>query len=186
MISGKDHLTYAQGASAELVAMTTIGAADAFGLPVSTTHVLSSGRRGHHGREPHPAYKSRPWRNLMLAWVPTLPVSMILAGSLFWLFNKFAEPWPERRPTRYGVGFAGAEPGMGEEPNQRTIEQLEIPRDALHAELELLKTTRAQRERHFVVPAARATEQRARRRPLAGRQTLVELALPDREQRVAW
>ena len=43
---GKSHLTYGQGASAELVAMTTIGAADLFGLPVSTTHVLSSGVAG--------------------------------------------------------------------------------------------------------------------------------------------
>src|ERR1700735_2075987 len=43
---GKTHLTYAQGASAELVAMLTIGAADMYGLPVSTTHVLSSGVAG--------------------------------------------------------------------------------------------------------------------------------------------
>src|SRR5690348_17759800 len=43
---GKSHLTYAQGASAELVAMTTIAAADMYGLPVSTTHVLSSGVAG--------------------------------------------------------------------------------------------------------------------------------------------
>src|SRR5581483_9026354 len=43
---GKTHLTYAQGASAEIIAMATIGAADGFGLPVSTTHVLSSGVAG--------------------------------------------------------------------------------------------------------------------------------------------
>ncbi len=43
---GKEHLTYAQGAAAELVAMTTIGVADMYGLPVSTTHVLSSGIAG--------------------------------------------------------------------------------------------------------------------------------------------
>ena len=48
---GKEHLTYAQGATAELVAMFTIFLADNFGLPVSTTHVLSSGRRRHHGGE---------------------------------------------------------------------------------------------------------------------------------------
>ncbi len=47
---GKTHLTYAQGASAELVAMSTIGAADAFGLPVSTTHVLFRYRRNHGGK----------------------------------------------------------------------------------------------------------------------------------------
>ena len=43
---GKDHLTYGQGAAAEITAMFTIGAADWFGLPVSTTHVLSSGVAG--------------------------------------------------------------------------------------------------------------------------------------------
>ena len=48
---GKSHLTYAQGASAELVAATTIAAADVFGLPVSTTQVLSSGVAGHDGRQ---------------------------------------------------------------------------------------------------------------------------------------
>ncbi len=49
---GKTHLTYAQGASAEIVAMATIGAADMYGLPVSTTHVLSSGVAGHDGGQP--------------------------------------------------------------------------------------------------------------------------------------
>ncbi|MES1172883.1 MAG: inorganic phosphate transporter [Myxococcales bacterium] len=85
---GKDHLTYAQGASAELVAMTTIGAADAFGLPVSTTHVLSSGVAGTMAAN-RTGLQIETVRNLMLAWVLTLPVSMLLAGSLFWLFNKF-------------------------------------------------------------------------------------------------
>src|SRR4030095_397066 len=46
---GKNHLTYAQGAAAEIVAMTTIGAADLLGLPVSTTQVLSSGVAGTMG-----------------------------------------------------------------------------------------------------------------------------------------
>jgi len=84
---GKTHLTYAQGASAELVAMTTIGAADMFGLPVSTTQVLSSGVAGTMA-----ANKSGlQWgtvRNLALAWVLTLPVAMLLSGSLYWLLNK--------------------------------------------------------------------------------------------------
>jgi PiT family inorganic phosphate transporter len=74
---GKDHLTYAQGAAAELTAMATIGAADAFGLPVSTTHVLSSGVAGTMF-----ANKSGlQWgtvRNLLAAWVLTLPVSILL------------------------------------------------------------------------------------------------------------
>jgi phosphate/sulfate permease len=83
---GKDHLTYAQGAAAELTAMATIGAADAFGLPVSTTHVLSSGVAGTMW-----ANKSGlQWgtvRNLLLAWVLTLPVSILLSGTLFWIFS---------------------------------------------------------------------------------------------------
>jgi len=84
---GKTHLTYAQGASAELVAMTTIGAADMFGLPVSTTQVLSSGVAGTMA-----ANKSGlQWgtvRNLAMAWVLTLPAAMLLSGSLYWLLNK--------------------------------------------------------------------------------------------------
>jgi PiT family inorganic phosphate transporter len=84
---GKDHLTYAQGAAAELVAMTTIGAADAFGLPVSTTHVLSSGVAGTMAAN-HTGLQFETVRNLALAWVLTLPVSMLLAGVLFWAFRQ--------------------------------------------------------------------------------------------------
>jgi PiT family inorganic phosphate transporter len=83
---GKTHLTYAQGASAELVAMCTIGAADIFGLPVSTTHVLSSGVAGTMA-----ANKSGlQWstiRNLATAWVLTMPAAIVLSGSLYWLFS---------------------------------------------------------------------------------------------------
>ena len=84
---GKSHLTYGQGAAAELVAMITIGAADMFGLPVSTTHVLSSGVAGTMA-----ANKSGlQWstlRNLAMAWVLTLPMAMLLSGSLYWCFSK--------------------------------------------------------------------------------------------------
>ncbi len=83
---GKSHLTYAQGASAELVAMTTIGAADIFGLPVSTTHVLSSGIAGTMAAN-RSGLQMATIRNLILAWVLTLPVSIVLAGSLYWLFR---------------------------------------------------------------------------------------------------
>jgi PiT family inorganic phosphate transporter len=84
---GKDHLTYAQGAAAELTAMATIGAADAFGLPVSTTHVLSSGVAGTMAAN-RSGLQIATVRNLLMAWVLTLPASILLAGSLFWLFNK--------------------------------------------------------------------------------------------------
>jgi PiT family inorganic phosphate transporter len=86
---GKDHLTYAQGAAAEITAMATITAADLYGLPVSTTHVLSSGIAGTMA-----ANKSGlQWatvRNLLMAWVLTLPVSICLSGFLFWLFRSMA------------------------------------------------------------------------------------------------
>jgi len=83
---GKTHLTYAQGASAELVAMVTIGAADAFGLPVSTTHVLSSGVAGTMVAN-HSGLQWNTVRNLLMAWVLTLPVSIALAGGLYWLLR---------------------------------------------------------------------------------------------------
>jgi len=86
---GKDHLTYAQGAAAELTAMATIGAADAFGLPVSTTHVLSSGVAGTMAANKS-GLQMATVRSLLMAWVLTLPVSILLSGSLFWLFTKLS------------------------------------------------------------------------------------------------
>ena len=84
---GKSHLTYAQGAVAEITAMATIGAADGFGLPVSTTHVLSSGIAGTMAAN-HSGIQWSTVRNLALAWVLTLPIAMLLSGSLFWLFRR--------------------------------------------------------------------------------------------------
>jgi inorganic phosphate transporter, PiT family len=87
---GKTHLTYGQGAAAELVAMGTIMAADGFGLPVSTTHVLSSGVAGTMM-----ANKSGlQWstiRNIAMAWVFTLPAAALLSGMLFMLFRTIAK-----------------------------------------------------------------------------------------------
>jgi PiT family inorganic phosphate transporter len=83
---GKSHLTYAQGASAELVAMATIGAADAFGLPVSTTHVLSSGVAGTMAANKS-GLQMATIRNLLMAWVLTLPAAILLSGTLYWLFT---------------------------------------------------------------------------------------------------
>ncbi|NWA27198.1 inorganic phosphate transporter [Pseudomonas gingeri] len=84
---GKTHLTYAQGASAEMVAMLTIGAADMYGLPVSTTHVLSSGVAGTMVANGG-GLQMRTIRNLVMAWVLTLPAAILLSGSLYWLFTK--------------------------------------------------------------------------------------------------
>ncbi len=83
---GKTHLTYAQGASAEIVAMLTIGAADMYGLPVSTTHVLSSGVAGTMVAN-RSGLQMSTVRNLALAWVLTLPIAVLLSGSLYWLFS---------------------------------------------------------------------------------------------------
>ena len=86
---GKEHLTYAQGAAAELVAMATIFAADNFGLPVSTTHVLSSGVAGTMVANG----SGLQWgtlRNIAAAWVFTLPAAALLSGTLFYLFSQIA------------------------------------------------------------------------------------------------
>ncbi|MBV9695943.1 MAG: anion permease [Gammaproteobacteria bacterium] len=84
---GKTHLTYAQGASAELVAMTTIAAADMFGLPVSTTHVLSSGVAGTMAAN-RSGLQLTTLRNLALAWILTLPVAICLSALLYWVFRQ--------------------------------------------------------------------------------------------------
>lgn len=84
---GKQHLSYAQGASAEIVAMATIGLADGYGLPVSTTHVLSSGVAGTMAA----SGAGVQWgtvRNMALAWVLTLPAAMLLAGTLFVILRR--------------------------------------------------------------------------------------------------
>jgi inorganic phosphate transporter, PiT family len=84
---GKEHLTYAQGACAELVAMGTIFAADNFGLPVSTTHVLSSGVAGTMMANKSGLQMSTI-RNIAAAWVFTLPAAALLSGCLFWTFRQ--------------------------------------------------------------------------------------------------
>jgi PiT family inorganic phosphate transporter len=88
---GTQHMTYAQGATAELVAFGTILAADRYGLPVSTTHVLTSGIAGtmlanRSGLQP------KTLRNILLAWVLTLPVCIVLGagivtGAIFMLLH---------------------------------------------------------------------------------------------------
>jgi PiT family inorganic phosphate transporter len=88
---GKEHLTYAQGASAEIVASITIGGSTAFGWPVSTTHVLSSGIAGSMvASKGIKNLQSDTVRNILLAWVLTVPVVMVMAGSLFLLFRSIS------------------------------------------------------------------------------------------------
>ena len=84
---GKTHLTYGQGAAAEIVAAATIGAADGFGLPVSTTHVLSSGVAGTMVANGSGMQWSTV-RSIALAWVLTLPAAMIMSGVLYVIFRQ--------------------------------------------------------------------------------------------------
>jgi inorganic phosphate transporter, PiT family len=86
---GKSHLTYGQGAAAELVAMGTIFAADNFGLPVSTTHVLSSGVAGTMAANQSGLQLSTV-RNIAAAWVFTLPAAAMLSGLLYWGFRSLS------------------------------------------------------------------------------------------------
>ncbi|MGA2084891.1 MAG: inorganic phosphate transporter [Terracidiphilus sp.] len=86
---GKQHLAYAQGASAELVAMATIFAANIWGLPVSTTHVLSSGVAGTMAANNSGLHLSTI-RNIAAGWVFTLPAAALLSGLLFWLFRSIS------------------------------------------------------------------------------------------------
>jgi inorganic phosphate transporter, PiT family len=84
---GKTHLTYAQGASAELVAAATIAAADAYGLPVSTTHVLSSRIAGTMAANG----SGLQWatiRNIIMGRVLTLPAAIMLSATLYWTFSQ--------------------------------------------------------------------------------------------------
>ncbi len=81
---GKTHLTYGMGASAELMAASTILLAERFGMPVSTTHILSSGVAGASVAN-GAGLQGRTVRNMALAWVMTLPVAMLLSGTLYWL-----------------------------------------------------------------------------------------------------
>ncbi|WP_294357070.1 inorganic phosphate transporter [uncultured Sphingomonas sp.] len=87
---GKQHMTYGMGASAELVAAGTILAADRFGLPVSTTHILSSGVAGASAASGM-GLQRRTLIQLAAAWIMTLPVAMLLSGTLYWLLLQLVE-----------------------------------------------------------------------------------------------
>lgn len=85
---GKNHMTYGQGMSAELVAMSTIAAADGFGMPVSTTHVLNSAVAGTMVANKS-GLQASTIRSILSAWILTLPVTICLSGGLYWLFLQF-------------------------------------------------------------------------------------------------
>jgi inorganic phosphate transporter, PiT family len=83
---GKTHLSYAQGAASEIVAAGTIGLAEMYGLPVSTTHILSSGVAGTMVANGS-GLQGSTVRSLIMAWVLTLPVAIVLSGALFFIFR---------------------------------------------------------------------------------------------------
>lgn len=85
---GKNHMTYGQGMSAELVAMSTIAAADGFGMPVSTTHVLNSAVAGTMVANKS-GLNFATIRTILSAWVFTLPATIALSGGLYWVFLQF-------------------------------------------------------------------------------------------------
>jgi inorganic phosphate transporter, PiT family len=85
---GKQHLTYAQGAAAQIVAACTILAADSFHMPVSTTHVLSSGVAGTMSANGS-GLQLATIRNIALAWIFTLPAAALLAAGIFWAMRQF-------------------------------------------------------------------------------------------------
>jgi inorganic phosphate transporter, PiT family len=87
---GKTHMTYAQGASAELVTMATILGADNIGVPVSTTHILNSGVAGTMAAN-RSGLQFSTIRDIALAWIFTLPASALLSGTLFYLFDMAAK-----------------------------------------------------------------------------------------------
>jgi PiT family inorganic phosphate transporter len=81
---GKSHLSYAQGASAEIVASSTIGLSSVLGLPVSTTHVLSSGIAGTMVSQGGlKNLQAKTIKNILIAWVVTIPVTVALSCGIF-------------------------------------------------------------------------------------------------------
>jgi PiT family inorganic phosphate transporter len=86
---GKEHLSYAQGASAELVTMATIFAADQFGLPVSTTHILSSGVAGTMSASGS-GLRLTTVRNIAAGWVFTMPAAALLSCLLYMVFRSIS------------------------------------------------------------------------------------------------
>ncbi|QDQ28525.1 inorganic phosphate transporter [Chitinimonas arctica] len=84
---GRQGMTYAQGMSAQIIAVGAIGMANVFSLPVSTTHVLSSGVAGTMVAN-RSGLQGSTVRNILIAWVLTLPASIAMAGGLFWLATK--------------------------------------------------------------------------------------------------
>ncbi len=106
---GKTHLTYAQGAAAEMVAAATIGLADVFHMPVSTTHVLSSGVAGTMWAN-RSGLQGNTVRKIGLAWVLTLPAAILLSAGFFTL-GGWVVPGAQPQPLAAATLTSWPEPG---------------------------------------------------------------------------
>lgn len=85
---GKQGMTYAQGMSAQVTAAMAIGLANVFSLPVSTTHVLSSGVAGTMVAN-RSGLQGETITHILLAWVLTLPITILLSAAFYWLAHRF-------------------------------------------------------------------------------------------------
>jgi phosphate/sulfate permease len=112
---GKEHLTYAQGAAAELVAAATIGLADIAHMPVSTTHVLSSGVAGTMYAN-NSGVRGDTIRKIGLAWVMTLPAAILLAAGLF-IVGGLLIPGAGSKSTPRPAAAVAPEPGSPSVPS---------------------------------------------------------------------
>ena len=133
---GKTHLTYAQGACAEITAAATIAAADGYGLPVSTTHVLSSGIAGTMAANGSGLQWSTI-RNIALAWVLTLPAAMMISGILYLMFSQAVlrsgstRHRQTERPAPSARAFSRCAADSCGSRRQRVLDQLDPVRGAV-------------------------------------------------------
>ncbi|MDF2391604.1 inorganic phosphate transporter [Aeromonas salmonicida] len=79
---GTTGMTYSQGIAAQITAAASIGVASLTGMPVSTTHILSSAVAGTMVANKS-GLQSQTIKTILMAWVLTLPLTMLLSGGLF-------------------------------------------------------------------------------------------------------
>ena len=93
---GKKGMTYAQGMSAQMTAAVSIGLASYTGMPVSTTHVLSSSVAGTMVVDGG-GLQRKTVTSILMAWVFTLPAAVLLSGGLYWLSLQFLSSYAPKR-----------------------------------------------------------------------------------------
>jgi inorganic phosphate transporter, PiT family len=83
---GNVHLTPAQGGAAELVSTVLIGVSGFTGLPVSTTHIVTSGIGGTMVIS-GAGLRMNTLSRISVAWLGTLPLTILLAASLYYVLD---------------------------------------------------------------------------------------------------